>query len=117
MRTHDLILFGATGFSGKLVAEYLARHDASLTWAIAGRSRDKLEAARRAIGRPELPIVVADTGDTAALDRVVPQARVVCTTVGPYRRHGVELARACARHGTHYCDITGEVPFIRASID
>jgi len=117
VRTYDLLLFGATGFSGKLVAAYLARRDTNVTWALAGRSRDKLEAVRTAIGRPELPIEIADTGDIAALDRVVPLARVVCTTVGPYRRHGVELARACARHGTHYCDITGEVPFMRASID
>lgn len=64
-----------------------------------------------------LPILVADGNDQATLDLLAPQTHVVCTTVGPYARHGRKLAAACARHGTHYCDITGEVPFIRESID
>jgi len=122
-RTYDLILFGATGFTGKLVAEYLARSaPKDLRWAIAGRSKDKLEVVRRDLARaaPELaglPTLVADSHDEAALDALVPKTKVICTTVGPFARYGRELARACARHGTHYCDITGEVTFIRASID
>jgi len=122
-RAHDIVLFGATGFTGTLVAEYLARYaPKDLRWALAGRSRDKLEGVRRGLAAidprlEDMPLLVADGHDAASLDALVPQATVVCTTVGPFARHGRKLASACARHGTHYCDITGEVPFVRASID
>lgn len=122
-RSHDIVLFGATGFTGKLVAEYLARKaPKGLRWAIAGRNREKLEAVREELEEIDarlssLPILIADGHDQASLDALVPETRVVCTTVGPFGQHGRLLAAACARHGTHYCDITGEVPFIRASID
>jgi len=123
-RRHDLILFGATGFTGRLVAEHLARHAAgtSLAWALAGRSAARLEKVRAELTAidaacAELPIVVVDAHDPATLAKVVAETRVVCTTVGPYAQHGAELVAACARAGTHYCDLTGEVPFIRASID
>jgi short subunit dehydrogenase-like uncharacterized protein len=122
-REFDIVLFGATGFTGKLVAEYLAgRVEKPHRWAIAGRNRDKLEAVKKGLVAldarlADLPILVADGHDDEALDVLVPRTRVVCTTVGPYGQHGRRLAAACARHGTHYCDITGEVPFIRASID
>src|SRR5699024_5263298 len=89
---------------------------------IAGRSREKLEAVRRELsakeeGLADLPIMIADSHDVAALDRLAPQTRVVCTTVGPYARYGLDLARACARHGTSYCDLTGEPNFVRSVID
>lgn len=123
-RPFDVVLFGATGFTGKLVAEYVAEHAAGngLRWAIAGRSREKLEAVRRDLasreeGLAELPILIADSHDVAALDRLAPQTRVVCTTVGPYAKYGKELAHACARHGTSYCDLTGEPNFVRSVID
>jgi len=123
-RDHDIVLFGATGFTGKLVAEYLARHAGAKTvrWAIAGRNRSKLEAVKRDLvaidpALAELPVLVADGHDQATLDAIVPRTHVVCTTVGPFGVHGRKLAATCARSGTHYCDITGEVPFIRASID
>lgn len=123
-RRHDLVLFGATGFTGRLVAEHLARHAAGtgLAWALAGRSRGRLEAVRGELAAidaacAELPIVEADALDPAAMARVAAETRVVCTTVGPYARYGGPLVAACARAGTHYCDLTGEVPFIRASID
>jgi short subunit dehydrogenase-like uncharacterized protein len=122
-RDYDLVLFGATGFTGKLVAEYLAaRVEKPRRWAIAGRNRDKLEVVKKSLVEldarlADLPILIADGHDDASLDALVPRTRVVCTTVGPYGQHGRRLASACARHGTHYCDITGEVPFIRASID
>ncbi len=123
-RSLDIVLVGATGFTGRLVAEYLAEHadDSGIRWAIAGRSKDKLEAVRTALARRdealgELPIHVVDTNDVGALDRLLPKTRVVCTTVGPFAKYGVELARACARHGTSYCDITGEPNFVRAVID
>jgi short subunit dehydrogenase-like uncharacterized protein len=122
-RDYDIVLFGATGFTGKLVAEYLA-HAApkNLKWAIAGRNRDKLEAVKKELvamdaSLASLPVLVADGHDEASLDALVPKTRVVCTTVGPFAMHGRKLAQSCAKNGTHYCDITGEVPFIRASID
>ena len=122
-RDHDIVLFGATGFTGKLVAEYLARHaPKGIRWAIAGRNAEKLEAVKRDLvaidaALSELPVLIADGHDQATLDALVPKTRVVCTTVGPFGAHGRKLVATCARHGTHYCDITGEVPFIRASID
>ncbi len=122
-REFDIVLFGATGFTGKLVAEYLAgRMERPVRWAIAGRNEKKLEAVKKGLVAidarlADLAILLADGHDDASLDALVPKAKVVCTTVGPYGQHGRRLASACARHGTHYCDITGEVPFIRASID
>jgi short subunit dehydrogenase-like uncharacterized protein len=115
----DVVLFGATGFTGRLVAEYMAEHapKAGIRWAIAGRNRDKLEAVRSSIGLRDLPLHVADSLDTAALDDLVPRARVICTTVGPYVKFGKELVRACAKHGVSYCDLAGEATFVRAMID
>jgi short subunit dehydrogenase-like uncharacterized protein len=123
-RPFDVVLFGATGFTGKLVAEYLAEHAAAngVRWAIAGRSREKLEGVRRDLAAKDealvdLPLLIADSHDVEALDRLAPQTRVVCTTVGPYAKHGLDLARACARNGTSYCDLTGEPNFVRSVID
>ena len=122
-RDHDIVLFGATGFTGKLVAEYLARAaPKGLRWAIAGRSKAKLDAVKKELvandaSLADLPILIADGLDEASLEALVPKTRVVCTTVGPFGKYGQKLAASCARHGTHYCDITGEVPFIRTSID
>jgi short subunit dehydrogenase-like uncharacterized protein len=123
-RPFDIVLFGATGFTGRLVAEYFASHAQpnGVRWAIAGRNKEKLEAQRRDLAQKnaalaDLSIQVAESHDLSALDRLVRQTRVVCTTVGPYAKHGLDLARACARHGTSYCDIAGEPHFIRSLID
>jgi short subunit dehydrogenase-like uncharacterized protein len=123
-RDFDVVLWGATGFTGRLVAEYLARapHARGLRWALAGRDRKKLEGVRSELGAidgalAELPILVGDAGDAASLDAIAPRARVVCTTVGPYARYGSELVGACARAGTDYCDLTGEAQWIRRMID
>jgi short subunit dehydrogenase-like uncharacterized protein len=122
-RPYDVVLFGATGFTGRLVAERLATHaPEGLRWALAGRSRGKLEQVRAELSAASpalatLPILVADGHDPAALSALVAEARVVASTVGPFAQHGRALVAACAEHGTHYCDITGEVPFVRASID
>ncbi|MDT8409327.1 MAG: saccharopine dehydrogenase NADP-binding domain-containing protein [Wenzhouxiangellaceae bacterium] len=121
-REYDVILMGATGFTGRLVAEHLlARHGVSgeLRWALAGRSREKLEQIRNGLGdkASELPIIIADSHDRASLDSMVQKTRVVCTTVGPYALHGSDLVAACCQHGSDYCDLSGEVPWMRKMID
>lgn len=110
----DVVVFGATGFVGRLVAEHLARSAPKGTRiGLAGRSKEKLEKVRESLGR-DWPLIVADATDPAEL---VDSARVVCTTVGPYARYGWPLVEACARNGTHYVDLTGEVLFHRRVID
>jgi len=115
----DIVLFGATGYTGRLVADLLAATPASenLRWAIAGRDRAKLERVREELRRPELEILIADAKDGRALDALCARTRVVCTTVGPYALHGDELVAACVRNGTHSCDLTGETQWIRRTID
>jgi short subunit dehydrogenase-like uncharacterized protein len=108
----DVIVFGATGFTGRLVAEYLnATYGVGgvVAWAMAGRNLDKLAEVRRLIGAATaLPLLVADASDAASLAGLVPQARVIITTVGPYQRHGRALVTACAQVGTDYVDLCGE---------
>lgn len=118
----DLVLLGATGFTGRLVAQYLLqRHgaDGDFRWALAGRSRDKLEDLRSELGvtAAALPLLVADSNDRASLVAMVAQTRAVCSTVGPYALYGSELVAACAASGTDYCDLTGEVPWMRQMLD
>ncbi|MFF0434123.1 saccharopine dehydrogenase family protein [Streptomyces sp. NPDC004327] len=118
VRPYDVVLFGATGFVGELTAEYLAEHaPAHCRWALAGRSRGKLTALRERLARrwprcAELPLVVADSTDPAALRELAGSARVVASTVGPYVWYGEELVAACAEAGTDYLDLTGEAEFV-----
>jgi short subunit dehydrogenase-like uncharacterized protein len=119
-RDHDIVVFGATGFVGRLLAEYLAEHaPGTLNVALAGRSLDRLTRVKSALGAPaaQWALVQADSGDAEAMRRLAASTRVVATTVGPYRRYGMELVEACARAGTHYADLTGEVLFMRETID
>ncbi|MBM4363315.1 MAG: saccharopine dehydrogenase NADP-binding domain-containing protein, partial [Deltaproteobacteria bacterium] len=117
-RTFDLVLFGATGFTGRLVAEHVAaRAPAGLRWALAGRNQGKLDDIRRALGLAELPLVDADVSRPESLDALARSTRVVCTTVGPYALHGSDLVAACAAAGTHYCDLTGEPQWVRRMAD
>lgn len=111
-REYDLILFGASGFTGRLVAAHIAAAADRPRWAIAGRSRAKLEGLGLGV-----PVIEADAHDAAALAALARRARVVCTTVGPYAKYGSELVAACADAGTHYCDLTGEVQWMRRMID
>jgi short subunit dehydrogenase-like uncharacterized protein len=114
----DVILWGATGFTGQLVAQHLAQHYAEgLRWALAGRNQAKLQQVREEIGLPELPLLQADSADRTSLDRLANRSRVICTTVGPYARYGSELVAACVAAGTHYCDLTGEVPWMARMIE
>ena len=117
-RSHDIVVFGATGFTGKLTAEYLARHaPADCRWALAGRNQQKLEAVRDALveidpALAELPLLTADVTDAESLRQVAESTRVVITTVGPYLQHGAALVAACAAAGTDYVDLTGEPEFV-----
>jgi short subunit dehydrogenase-like uncharacterized protein len=106
----DIIVFGATGFTGRLVAEQLqANGGPGLAWAMAGRSASRLALLRRSLGAPDsVGLLTADAADARALAELVAQARVVITTVGPYQRYGEALARACAAAGTDYVDLCGE---------
>ena len=108
----DVAVYGATGFTGRLVAEYLAKTypaGSGLTWAMAGRSADKLAAVRDEIGAPaDIPLIVADSADPASLEAMAAQAKVILTTVGPYQVYGNELVEVCARTGTDYVDLCGE---------
>ncbi len=117
-RSYDIVVFGATGFTGELTAEYLARKaPAGTRWAIAGRSPEKLEQIRRRLTEvepacAELPLLRADVTDADSLRSVAEATRVVITTVGPYIRYGEPLVAACATAGTDYVDLTGEPEFV-----
>ena len=122
-REYDLILWGATGYTGKLAAEYLARREGrqALKWALGGRNRGKLEAVRASLAAEhpdlaELPIEVANATDAADMRKLAASTRVVATLVGPYARYGSELVAACVEERTDYCDITGEVDWIAEMI-
>ncbi len=117
-RPYDLILWGATGFTGQLVARYLhCSYGHTLRWAIAGRSLSKLEQLRQRLEAPALPLLTGDSHDLASLEALAAQAKVIGSTVGPYALHGSELVAACVAQGTHYCDLTGEVQWMRRMID
>lgn len=120
-RKFDIVLFGATGFTGGLVAEYLARasEHANLRWALAGRTPEKLRAVRERLGlgdnSPRAPeLIVAEASDEGSLARMAADTRVVITTVGPYIKYGEPLVRACAEAATDYVDLTGEPAFAEA---
>lgn len=123
-RNYDLVLFGATGFTGGLTAEYLAQHApekmlATARWALAGRSLQKLEAVRERLSRlnpacAAMPLLVTEADDAAALAKIAHSTKVIITTVGPYLKYGEPLVKACAEAGTHYCDLTGEPEFVDA---
>jgi short subunit dehydrogenase-like uncharacterized protein len=118
-REFDVVVFGATGFTGQLVAEYMAERyppAGELRWAIAGRSQAKLDAI--AAGLPgEIECLVADSANAEDMRTLAARTRVVCTTVGPYAKYGSELVAACVEEGTHYCDLAGEIHWMRRMID
>jgi short subunit dehydrogenase-like uncharacterized protein len=119
-RTFDIAVYGATGFVGRLLAEYLAEHaPAGTRIALAGRSRARCEQVRADLpaGAREWPVVEADSADPASLAALAAQSTVLATTVGPYARYGLPVVEACARAGTHYADLTGELLFVREAID
>jgi short subunit dehydrogenase-like uncharacterized protein len=117
-REFDIIIWGASGFTGRLVAEYLhVQYGADLKWAMAGRSQTKLEAVRAEVADESIPVLTADSHGEQSLAAMVQRAKVILTTVGPYGKYGSALVAACVKHNTHYCDLAGEVPWMRQMID
>jgi len=120
-KTFDVIVFGATSFVGQILCRYMLRQfglGGELRWAAAGRSQQKLEQLRKSLGKPaaRLPLITADAGDEASLRELCAQGRVIVSTVGPYALYGEPLVKVCAATGTDYCDLTGEVHWIRRMI-
>jgi short subunit dehydrogenase-like uncharacterized protein len=112
-REFDVVLYGATGFTGRQTVRYFTKFaPPGLKWAIAGRNQSKLEALQGGV-----PVMVADSSDQPAIDKLVEQTRVVLTTAGPFALYGTGIVDACVRFRTHYCDITGETPWVRGLID
>jgi short subunit dehydrogenase-like uncharacterized protein len=121
-RPFDIVVYGATGYTGRLVAEYLAHHYAGRAdapkWAMAGRSAGKLAEVRDLIGAPaDTPLIVADSDDAASMKALAESARAVLTTVGPYQLYGEPLLKACVEAGTDYADLCGEPVWMRQMID
>lgn len=118
-KPYDLVVFGATSFVGKLLTRYLNDYQADsgehFNWALAGRNMQKLEAVRASLNEAgrKLPLLKVDVTDTASLDEMCRHTRVVVSTVGPYALYGEPLVRACAESGTDYCDLTGEVHWVK----
>jgi short subunit dehydrogenase-like uncharacterized protein len=124
-RKYDIVVYGATGYTGRLVAEYLATTHAGsgLTWAMAGRSADKLAQVRDLIGAsvdtplPDIPLIVADSDDLGSLAAMAASTVALITTVGPYQLYGTDVLAACVAAGTHYADLCGEPVWMRQMID
>ena len=118
-REHDVVVYGATSFVGQILCRYLVRRhgtDGGLRWAIAGRSASKLDEVAASTGA-DVPRIVADASDRSALDEVAASTKVVASTVGPYALYGSELVAAVVDAGSDYCDLTGEVQWMRRMID
>jgi short subunit dehydrogenase-like uncharacterized protein len=120
-RRYDVVLYGASGFTGQQTIQYFARHaqSSNVRWAIAGRNLDKLMAAKAKIGAAAeaIDILVANSQDQAAIDQMVSQTRVLLNTAGPFALYGTAIVDACVRLKTHYVDITGETPWVKHLID
>jgi short subunit dehydrogenase-like uncharacterized protein len=116
MSDFDLVVYGATGFTGRLVAEYLAQRGGPERIALAGRNPDKLAHVAADLD-VSWPMIVADASDPKSLQTLAESTKAVVTTVGPYMKYGLPLVDACAKAGTHYADLAGEVLFMRQSIE
>ncbi len=119
-RPYDIVVYGATGYTGRLVAEYLSQNyrGKGLAWAMAGRSMAKLEEVRDLIGAPaDTPLIEANSDDPASMAALAESARVILTTVGPYQLYGEPLVKACVEAGTDYADLCGEPGWMREMID
>ena len=114
-KIYDIIIWGASGFTGRLAVDYIYKNqnNSNLTWAVAGRNESKI---KEILDGKNVPILIADSHDKESLVDLVKKTKVILTTVGPYARYGSELVEACAENGTHYCDLTGEVHWMRHMI-
>jgi len=123
-RPYDLVVFGATGFTGRLVCEQLLNHyqGSGVRWAMAGRSMEKLKQTQKQLaetgcsGSESVPLIVADSSDLSSLNAMTKQAKTVISTVGPYAKYGSPLVESCVTTSTHYCDLTGEFNWTRTMI-
>ena len=115
----DVIIWGASGFTGRLVAEYLFQNynKDELNWAIAGRDIKKLNKVRDQYLDQNIPVIIADSFDEVSLLKMTERTKVICTTVGPYAKYGSQLVKSCVKSKTHYCDLAGEAQWIRKMID
>ena len=115
----DLIIWGATGFTGQLVSEYINKKysNTTLKWGIAGRNKEKVSVIAERLNIAKDRIIIADCNDTESLIKLTSKTKVICTTVGPYAKYGSNLIEACIKTNTNYCDITGETQWIRKMID
>ena len=119
-REFDVIIWGATGFTGRLLAEYIFNKygtNNDLKWAMAARNEIKLEKVRASVADETVPLIIADSNDEASLDAMTKRTKVVCTTVGPYAKYGSKLVAACVSNQTNYCDLAGESQWISKMID
>lgn len=118
-REFDVILYGASSFVGKYVAEHLHRRaqETGLRWAMAGRSAEKLATIKQELGAPEVPVLLAEAHDAGALNELAARTKAIASTVGPYAQYGSALVGACAAQGTDYCDLTAEIPWVRRMMD
>lgn len=122
-RSYDVVVWGATGFTGRLVMEYMHETygvDGDVSWAVGARNADKLAAVKRQVlgdDSDKVPDIIADSNDEKSLKALVTSTISICTTVGPYAKYGTKLVEACAHHGTHYCDLTGEVQWMYQMIE
>ncbi len=118
-RDYDVVLYGASGFTGKQTVQYFSQHAGAIRWAIAGRNKEKLEAVKAQIGEAVqgIDVLIADSQDQAALDAIVSRTRVLLTTAGPFALYGTKIVDACVRSKTHYVDITGETVWAKELID
>ena len=120
-RDTGIVVYGATGYTGRLVVDYMNRQygvDGEINWAMAGRNLDKLKSVQDELGiDSRIELIVADMGDKASLKSMVERASVILTTVGPYQLYGSELVAACASAGTDYLDLCGEPAWMKKMID
>ena len=121
-RNFDIIVHGASGFTGKLVVEYLWKkygENSDLKWGISGRNHAKLQSVLSSLDIPlhSVQILIAESHDSGALDKITSQTKVVISTVGPYAKYGSQLVKSCVTQGTDYCDLAGELQWVRKMID
>jgi short subunit dehydrogenase-like uncharacterized protein len=117
-RVFDVIVWGSTGFTGRLTCEYISKHYPQLRWAIAGRNAESMKKIKNDLSLPEsVKIFVAELSDQSSLCSVFSQTNVLISTAGPYAVIGTPVVEACIASGTHYCDLTGEAPWIREIVD